>query len=138
MKRAIIATATLLAVAATARADHEQQGADIVRTRCGNCHVVGHGKKLTKQPHGFVDLTMTTQNRKDDWLRAWLTNPNAVKPDTRCFIAGLDARQIDVLVAFLHKRSEAPRAVVVPPPKYDSGEQVEAPPPPSNKFVRGR
>jgi cytochrome c2 len=137
MNRVLIAFA-LVALAAPARAGREQQGAEIVHTRCRNCHVVGRGKELRKQPHGMVDLTMMTKSRTDEQLRAWLTNPTKVKQDTPCFTLGLDARQIDILIAFLHGRAQTPHEVVVPNARYQPRQlPVESPPPPPG-LVRGR
>jgi cytochrome c2 len=137
MNRVFIAFA-LVALAAPARADREQQGADLVHTRCRNCHVVGHGKELRKQPHGMVDLTMMTKSRTDEQLRAWLTNPTKIKPDTPCFTIGLDARQIEILIGFLHGRSEVKHELVVPKAQFQPRlPPVESPPPPPG-LVRGR
>lgn len=137
MSRAVIAFA-LVALAGPARADREQQGADLVRSRCGNCHVVGHGKALKKQPHGMVDLTLTARSRSDEWLRAWLTGPHKLKADTPCYTRGLDARQVEILVGFLHGRAQVPQNVVVPKAQFQPQEPpVDSPPPPPG-LVRGR
>ena len=137
MNRVLVAFA-FVALAAPARADREQQGADIIRTRCTNCHVVGHGKALKKQPHGLVDLTLTTRSRTDEWLRAWLTHPTAVKPDTACYTAGLDARQIDILIGFLHGRTQVRHPLVVPKAQFQPRQPPDQSPPPPPGLVRGR
>jgi cytochrome c2 len=127
----------LVALCRSAYADRDQQGEQLIRMRCGDCHVVGRGKASDTVPHGFVDLTFATKRHPDAWLTAWIKDPHAIKSDTRCYTAGLDGSQIEALLAFLHTRSQVPHAHVVPPRQLQPPLPPDPPKPPRG-FVRGQ
>lgn len=127
----------LVAFGGSAYADRDQQAEQIIRTRCNDCHVVGHGKTEEKLPHAFVDLTLATRRHPDAWLTAWIKNPHAIKSDSRCYTAGLDGGQIDALLAFLHTRAEPVHPHVVAPRQLQPPRPPD-PPKPKRGLVRGQ
>jgi hypothetical protein len=127
----------LVALCRSAYADRDQQAEQIIRTRCGDCHVVGHGKTEDKLPHGFVDLTLATKRHPDAWLTAWIKDPHAIKTDSRCYTAGLDAGQIDALLSFLHTRAAVVHAHVISPRQLEAPRPPD-PPKPKRGLVRGQ
>ena len=139
MRRALaLAPLLLVAVAATARADRTQQAQQLWQHQCANCHVVGQGQALKTMPHGFTDLTLATRTRDDGWLRAWILAPHAIKPDTRCYTAGLDARQIDLLIAFLRGHAKTVHKHAVASAQSKPPRPPDPPPEPPRGLVRGR
>jgi cytochrome c2 len=141
MTRFLASLVLVGAAASTARADKVQQATQLWNTRCANCHVVGRGQEVKKEsvPHNFTDLTMTTRAHDDAWLAQWIASPNAIKPDSKCFTAGLEPRHIDLLISFLrwHARPvtkhTVPAAQYKPPlPREDKTQK------PRNGLSRGR
>jgi mono/diheme cytochrome c family protein len=116
----------LLLFTLSATADRQGRAQAVFDDRCAGCHVVGWGTPLPKRPR-FVDLTTSAKNHDSEWLRQWIADPLAKKPDTLCRPGGLDPVQIDLLVRFLHSRAKPiSRKVVVPPRRL-------GPPPPEKQ-----
>ncbi len=136
MERTLLILALL--VAGPALADREHQGEELFRARCSNCHAVGRGEAQAKVSHNYVDVTMAARKHPEAWVRAWLKNPEAVKPKSPCYTGGLDATQIDQLWAFLRARAEAPRKHVIAPLKVQEEPPPPDPPKPPPGLVRGR
>lgn len=131
-----------LVTAAPARADKTQQATQLWQTHCANCHVVGRGQARGQAqkgvPHGYVDLTLTARAHDDAWLQRWILAPHAIKPDTRCFTAGLELRQIDLLVAFLRTHARPPVKHSVAAAQSQPPRPPDPKPQPQKGLVRGR
>jgi hypothetical protein len=133
----VIAILAVLCTVGVARADREQQAAELFQQRCGTCHVVGRGLPGTVVPHNIVDLTWVVKRHDDAWLRSWILSPHALKPKSNCYTYGLEPTQIDLLLSLLHARAAVshpharPQQSLQPPVPQD-------PPPPPQGMVRGR
>lgn len=136
MRRAFVFVA-LLALGRSAHADRDQQAEQIIKSRCGDCHVVGHGATAKELPHAFVDLTLATKRHPDTWITQWLKSPHSIKSDSRCYTSGLDNAQIEALVAFLHTRAEVTHAHAIPKMQIAPPRPPEPPPKPRG-LVRGQ
>jgi cytochrome c2 len=141
MKRWLASSLLLVCAGATAaRADKVQQATQLWNTRCANCHVVGRGQAVNSGsvPHNFTDLTMTTRAHDDAWLTQWLQSPHSIKPDSRCFTAGLEQRHIDLLISFLRWHARPVTKHAVPAAQYKPPLPPAPKPQPQKGLVRGR
>jgi hypothetical protein len=127
----------LVALGRTAHADRDHQAEQLLHGKCGDCHVVARGKAAEKLPHAFVDLTLSTRQHDDAWLKAWIKNPQAIKPDSRCYTRGLDASQIEAILGFLHARTQLPRTHAVAPQQLKPPLPPDPPKPPRG-LARGQ
>lgn len=138
MRRALYTLLALVALPATAHADRAEQAKQLWQHHCANCHLVAKGQPTKTVPHGFVDLTLVTRSRTDAWLRSWIAAPHLIKADTPCYTAGLDAMQIDLLIAFLREHAEPARKHVIAAEQSQPPRPPDPPPPPPRGLVRGR
>ncbi len=140
MTTTIRASATLLVLMAAlpARADKSEQATQLWQTHCANCHAVGRGQPIKGLQHGYVDLTMPTRAHDDQWLQQWILSPHSIKPDTRCFTAGLELRHVDLILAFLRTHARAPGKHGVAAAQARPPRPPEPKPQPPKGLVRGR
>ncbi len=134
----LFAIVVVAAAALPARADKVQQAQQLWQIRCAGCHVVGQGKPAKGVPHNFTDLTMATRDHDDSWLRNWILSPHAIKPDARCFTVGLEARQIDLLLAFLRAHAQPPQKHTIAAAKFAPPRPPDPPKEETRGLVRGR
>ncbi len=136
--RAWVAASLVVVTATAARADKTEQATQLWQTRCANCHAVGRGEPVKGLQRGYVDLTLTTRAHDDAWLQRWILSPHALKPDTRCFTAGLELRQIDLLIAFLRTHARRPVKHAVATAQSKPPRPPDPKPQPPRGLVRGR
>lgn len=77
-----------------------KQGQLLALHLCQGCHIVeGKGRQLSGAP-SFAD-SMRESRMTSQYLRAWLTNPAAIRPGTQMPVLGLSKEEISHLIAYL-------------------------------------
>ncbi len=106
---AAVLTATLgLGLAATTQAGDAAVQAIVATKGCGVCHVIPGvpgakgmvGPNLTGLANRDRIAGGAIENTEEN-LRAWLKNPQALKPGTSMFNPGLTDGEIDLLIEFM-------------------------------------
>ena len=88
-------------------------GQEVFQAKCVTCHQSAEfpdGGNVGPSLVGFADRPMIAgvlENNPDN-LRAWLTDPPAIKPGTLMPNLGLPAEEIDWLIAYLETQTAAP------------------------------
>jgi len=73
----------------------------VLGTYCANCHMIdGNGR------HEGPDLTQAGEKRDSKWLRAWISDPEAVDPDAQMPSFGdrLSPEELTAVVNYLAAR----------------------------------
>lgn len=109
----------VLAGAGLAAGSQEKEGKSVFEARCASCHTVGGGKKVGPDLQGVA-----TRLGGAAKVRAFVADPQGVRPGTPMPNLGLSAAELDAVVAFLAggaapsalQPKPQPQAAPKPPP----------------------